>query len=202
MLEYYVQASTLAVFCQAEHQSEEEYTSARQSLMVAFTRFCLLRRRPWFYFQVTYQLYQLRHGFSYDCSMLEYEVQASTLTIFLPSWTPLRGVRHKRPIVTDGRYYLILPLEAKTVILLPSHLSTISATPRIQLRHLNAIIKVNKFPPSLFSLKSNTPMRRKTLCSLQNFFTLGFASAVEFCCFVITIFYEFDVTSVRSHSCI
>ena len=30
------------------------------------------------------------------------------------------------------------------------------------------------------------------------FFTLGFASAVAFCCLVVTIFYAFDVTSVSS----
>ena len=52
-----------------------------------------------------------------------------------------------RLTVTDGSCYSILPLEATTVILLPSHLSTISATPRIQLRSLNDIIKVNKLPP-------------------------------------------------------
>ena len=53
--------------------------------------FCLLRRRPWFYFHITYQLTQLRHGFSYDYSMLKYKV------IKFPHWlfstmsnTPLR----------------------------------------------------------------------------------------------------------------
>ena len=35
-------------------------------------------------------------------------------------------------------------------------------------------------------------------CYLLNFVTLGFASAVVFCCLVITIFYVFDVTSVSS----
>ena len=70
MLEYEVQASSLTVFCQVEHSSEEEDTSAWQSPMVAVTLFYLLRRRPWFYFQVTYQLSHLRHEFSYDCSML------------------------------------------------------------------------------------------------------------------------------------
>ena len=35
-------------------------------------------------------------------------------------------------------------------------------------------------------------------CSLLNFVTLGFASAVAFCYLVITIFYAFDVTSVSS----
>ena len=49
--------------------------------------------------------------------------------------------------VTDGCYYSILPLEATTVILLPSHLSSILATQRIQLRSLNAIIKVKKITP-------------------------------------------------------
>ena len=49
--------------------------------------------------------------------------------------------------VTNGYCYSILPLEATTVILLPSHLSSISATPRIQLQSLNAIIKVNKITP-------------------------------------------------------
>ena len=52
-----------------------------------------------------------------------------------------------RLTVTDGSCYSILPLEVTTVILLPRHLSTISATPRIQLRLLNAIIKVDKFLP-------------------------------------------------------
>ena len=33
---------------------------------------------------------------------------------------------------------------------------------------------------------------------LTEFFTLGFASAVAFCCLVITIFYAFDITIVRS----
>ena len=33
---------------------------------------------------------------------------------------------------------------------------------------------------------------------LAEFFTLGFAFAVAFCCLVITIFYAFDVTSVSS----
>ena len=84
------------------------------------------------------------------------------LYCFLPIGTPLWGVRHKRLTVTDGCCYSILSLEATTAILLPRHLSTISATPRIQLRSLNAIIKVNKFPPWLFSEKSNTPLRRKT----------------------------------------
>ena len=42
----------------------------------------------------------------------------------------------------------------------------------------------------------------KSLCSLLNFVTLGFASAFAFFCLVITIFYEFDVTNVSSHSCI
>ena len=65
-----VQASTLTVFCQVKQPSEEEDTSAWQSLIVAVTRFCLLRRQPWIYFQVTYQVIQLRHGFSYDRSML------------------------------------------------------------------------------------------------------------------------------------
>ena len=81
---------------------------------------------------------------------------------FLPSQTPLWGGRHKRLKVTDGRCYSILPLEAPTLIILPRHLSNISATPRIQLWSLNAIIKVNKFPPWLFSVNSNTPLRRKT----------------------------------------
>ena len=49
--------------------------------------------------------------------------------------------------VTDGCCYSILRLEATTVILLPSHLSSISATPRIQLRSVNAIIKVNNITP-------------------------------------------------------
>ena len=42
----------------------------------------------------------------------------------------------------------------------------------------------------------------KSFCSVLNVVTLGFASAVEFCCLVITIFCAFDVTSVSSHSCI
>ena len=36
----------------------------------------------------------------------------------------------------------------------------------------------------------------KAFFSLLNFVTLGFASAVAFYCLAITIFYEFDVTSV------
>ena len=84
------------------------------------------------------------------------------LDCFLPSRTPLWGGRHKRLTVTDGHCYSILPLEATAVILLPSHLSTISATLHIQIQSLNAIIKVNNIPPWLFSVKSNTPLRRKT----------------------------------------
>ena len=84
------------------------------------------------------------------------------LDCFLPSRTPLWVGRHKHLTVTDCRCYSILPLEATTVVLFPSHLSTILATPWIQLRSLNAIIKVNKIPPWLFSEKSNTPQRRKT----------------------------------------
>ena len=49
--------------------------------------------------------------------------------------------------VTNGCCYLNLRLEVTTMILLPSNLSSISATPRIQLRSLNAIIKVNKITP-------------------------------------------------------
>ena len=64
--------------------------------------------------------------------------------------------------VTDGCCYSILPLETTNVILLSSHLSSISATPLIQLQSLNAIIKVNKITPWLFSEKLNTPLRRKT----------------------------------------
>ena len=41
---------------------------------------------------------------------------------------------------------LIMPLETTIVILLPSDLSTISATLQIRLRSLNATIKVNKIP--------------------------------------------------------
>ena len=63
--------------------------------------------------------------------------------------------------VTNGCCYSNLPLEATTVILLPSNLSSISATQRIQLWSLNAIIKFNKITPWLFSAKSNTPLRRK-----------------------------------------
>ena len=85
------------------------------------------------------------------------------LHCFLTSWTPLWGVRHKRLTVTNGRCYSILPLEATTGILLPSHFSTILAMPRIQLQSPNAIIKVNKIPPWLFSVKSNTPLRRSFL---------------------------------------
>ena len=77
-------------------------------------------------------------------------------------WCPLGKLSH---LGLEQLCYLILPLEATTVILLPRHLSTISATPRIQLRFLNAIIKVNKFPPWPFSTKSNTPLRRKTHAS-------------------------------------
>ena len=84
------------------------------------------------------------------------------LNFFLPSRTPLWGGIHKRLTVTDGCCYSILPLEATTVILLPSRLSTISAMLQIQLRSLNAIIEVNKITPWLFSAKSNTPLRRKT----------------------------------------
>ena len=84
------------------------------------------------------------------------------LDCFLPIQTPLWGGRHKRLTVTDGRCYSILPLEATTVILLRSHLSTILATSRIQIQSLNAIIKVNKIPHWLFSAKYNTSLRRKT----------------------------------------
>ena len=52
---------------------------------------------------------------------------------------------------------LILPLEATTVILLPHHLSTISATPRIQLRSLNAKIKGSSFHLDCF-LQSRSPL--------------------------------------------
>ena len=38
----------------------------------------------------------------------------------------------------------------------------------------------------------------KSFCSLVNFVTLGFDSAVAFFCLVITIFYSFDVTSFSS----
>ena len=64
--------------------------------------------------------------------------------------------------VTNGCCYSNLHLEVTTLILLPSNLSSISATQRIQLHSLNAIIKVNKITPLLFSAKSNTPLRRKT----------------------------------------
>ena len=49
--------------------------------------------------------------------------------------------------VTNGCCYSNLRLEVTTVILLPSNLSSISATQRIQLQSLNAIIKVNKITP-------------------------------------------------------
>ena len=49
--------------------------------------------------------------------------------------------------VTNGCCYSNLRLEVTTVILLPSNLSSISATQRIQLGSLNAIIKVNKITP-------------------------------------------------------
>ena len=42
--------------------------------------FCLLRQRPWFYFHITYQLSQISHRLSYNCSMLEYKV------IKFPPW--------------------------------------------------------------------------------------------------------------------
>ena len=51
---------------------------------------------------------------------------------------------------------LIMTLETTAIILLPSHLSSISATPRIQLRSLNAIIKVNKITVFLTSTKCLT----------------------------------------------
>ena len=38
----------------------------------------------------------------------------------------------------------------------------------------------------------------KSFCSLLNFVTLGFASAVAFYCLVFTIFYAFDITSDSS----
>ena len=90
------------------------------------------------------------------------KVNNITPDCFLLSRTPLWRGRQKRLTVTDGCCYSILPLEATTVLLLPRHLSTISAMPRIQLRLLNATIKVNEIPPRLFSAKSNTPLRRKT----------------------------------------
>ena len=102
MLEYEVQASTLTVFCQVEHPSEEEDTRAWQSPMVAVTRLCLLRRRPWFYFQVTYQVSQLRHGFIYDRSMLYSRLIILHLDCFMWNRTPLWGGRHTRLSVTDG----------------------------------------------------------------------------------------------------
>ena len=49
--------------------------------------------------------------------------------------------------VTNVCCYSNMRLEVTTVILLPSNLSSISATQRIQLRSLNAIIKVNKITP-------------------------------------------------------
>ena len=64
--------------------------------------------------------------------------------------------------LANGCCYLNLRLEVTTVILLPSNLSSISATQRIQLRSFNAIIKVNTITPWMFSAKSNTPLRRKT----------------------------------------
>ena len=59
---------------------------------------------------------------------------------------------HEFGEVTHDRFclnvcYSIMPLEATTMILLPSNLSSISATPQIQLRSLNDIIKVNKITP-------------------------------------------------------
>ena len=47
--------------------------------------------------------------------------------------------------------------------------------------------------------KSLDQYHLKSICSLVNFFTLVFASAIAYCCLVITIFYAFGVTSVSSH---
>ena len=110
MLEYKVQASTLTVFCRVEHPSKEEDTIAWQSPMVTVTWSCLLRQRPWFYFHVTYQLSQLRHGFSYDCSMLEYEVQASILTVFCRVKHPSEEEdtsAWQSPMVTVTQFWLL-----------------------------------------------------------------------------------------------
>ena len=67
--------------------------------------FCLLRRRPLFFFHVTYQLSQLRLRLIYNRSMLEYKV------IKFPPWlfptksnTPL-GRKTHAPAVTDGHCY-------------------------------------------------------------------------------------------------
>ena len=105
IIEYEVQASTLTVLCQVKHPSEEQDTSAWQSSMFAVTQFCLLRRRPWFYFHATYQLSQLRQGFSYDLSMLYSRLIRFHLDCFLRSRTPLWGGRHTRLKVTDGHRY-------------------------------------------------------------------------------------------------
>ena len=94
--------------------------------------------------------------------MLEYEVQASTLTVFCQVEHPSEEEDTSARQLPMVDVTLIMPLESTTVILLPSHLSTISATLQIQLRSLNAIIKVNKIPPWLLSAKSNTHLRRKT----------------------------------------
>ena len=102
------------------------------------------------------------HAYIYDHSMLEHEVQASTLSVFCQVKYPSEEEDTRAwqsPMVTVT---LIMPLEMTTVILLPSHLSNISATTWIQLQSLNAIIKVNKITPWLFSAKSNTPQKRKT----------------------------------------